>query len=48
MVGSATLTTLTSRMTMNCATATSARMAFGSTREVGRGTEAAAASVIRI
>src|SRR4051794_3997485 len=44
IVGSATLTTVASRTTMNCATATSARTAFGSTREAGRATGGPAAA----
>ena len=48
IVGSATLTTVASRTTMNCATATSTRTAFGSTREAGRGAGATASAGIRI
>jgi hypothetical protein len=43
MVGNATFTTVASSTTMNRATATSVRTAFGSTPEAGRGTRRAAA-----
>src|SRR6476469_4696606 len=36
IAGNATLTTVASRTTMNCATATTARTALGSPREAGR------------
>jgi len=48
IVGSATLTMLASRMTMNWATATTASTAFGSTRKVRRASGGAAAVDIRI
>jgi hypothetical protein len=48
IVGSATLTMLASRMTMNSVTATSASTAFGSTREILLGSDDAAPVDIRI
>src|SRR4249919_3797320 len=47
MVGNATLTIVASSTTINCATAMSARTAFASTPEAGRGIERAVAVAIR-